>query len=149
MKPYPTTTETKAFSTDFFDEFKTVEFKSNLKKNQQQQQAHEINSFTSRKNSIPNTKLIKQKKPKNEYQDENYEENIKLPRSVQFIEGKRFFKAAREKLPEDKFNLLLTELQKMNKNLQSREDTLEQAKSLLGALHKDLYTKFKELVLRK
>ncbi len=71
------------------------------------------------------------------------------PRSLQYIEGKRFFKLARERLTFEEFNKFIAQIQNLNRGKQTKEATVAAVETIFGKGNDDLLTKLKELLLRK
>lgn len=63
-------------------------------------------------------------------------------------DGKQFFREARGRLSYEAFNLFLASIKRLNNQQQSREDTLDEAKSIFGPEQSDLYKKFEHLLNR-
>jgi len=74
--------------------------------------------------------------------------NIGSPKSVLFMEGKKFFKDARDKLSFEKFNAFLKGIKALNSGQSSKQDVIEQSKNIFGNENISLYNQFKQLVLR-
>ncbi len=68
------------------------------------------------------------------------------PRSGQYEDGKAFFKLARKALPFDKFNQLIKNIQMLNKNQKSKEETVAAAEVLFGAEKGPLLDMLKRLL---
>lgn len=64
------------------------------------------------------------------------------------IDGKHFFKQARSRLSYEAFNLFLASIKRLNNQQQSREETLEEARTIFGAELQDLYKDFENLLNR-
>jgi len=64
------------------------------------------------------------------------------------IDGKQFFRQARNRLSFEAFNLFLASIKRLNNQQQSREDTLEEARHLFGSDLQDLYKDFEALLNR-
>lgn len=65
------------------------------------------------------------------------------------VDGKLFFKEAREKLTLEQFNSLLTNIKKLNNHTQTREETLERTRLIFGNENKELYWMFSRLLSRQ
>lgn len=68
--------------------------------------------------------------------------------SGQHVDGKGFFRRARNCLSYETFNLFLATIKRLNNQQQSREDTLEQARKIFGPEQQDLYVEFEQLLTR-
>lgn len=64
------------------------------------------------------------------------------------VDGKQFFRQARSRLSYESFNLFLASIKRLNNQQQSREVTLEEARSIFGAEHQDLFRDY-ELLLNR
>lgn len=64
------------------------------------------------------------------------------------IDGKQFFRQARNRLSYEAFNLFLASIKRLNNQLQSREETLEEARRIFGTELQDLYKDFEALLNR-
>jgi len=64
------------------------------------------------------------------------------------IDGKAFFRQARSRLSYEAFNLFLASIKRLNNQLQSRDDTLEEARRIFGTELQDLYKDFEALLNR-
>eukprot|EP00918_Siedleckia_nematoides_P067970 GHVU01147909.1.p1 GENE.GHVU01147909.1~~GHVU01147909.1.p1 ORF type:complete len:216 (+),score=34.22 GHVU01147909.1:1270-1917(+) len=62
------------------------------------------------------------------------------------IDGKNFFRAARNRLNYEQFNCFLLEIRKMNGRSQSRDETLTHVHNIFTDAHDDLFQDFKKLV---
>lgn len=65
------------------------------------------------------------------------------------IDGKKFFKQVRERLCFEDFNKFLLNIKKLNNNLHSKDQALDQANSIFGAKHKDLFFSFRNILSPK
>jgi hypothetical protein len=65
------------------------------------------------------------------------------------VDGKVFFKEAREKLSLEQFNLLLTNIKKLNNHTQTKDETLEKTRQIFGNENKDLYWMFSRLLSKQ
>lgn len=70
-------------------------------------------------------------------------------KSVQYVDGKKFFELAREKLSFEDFNKVIREIQKMNKNQQSRQATYETCEAIIKNKDKELGAKLRSLIYHK
>lgn len=64
------------------------------------------------------------------------------------VDGKQFFRQARNRLSYEAFNLFLASIKRLNNQQQSREDTLEEARRIFGPELQDLYKDFENLLQR-
>ena len=64
------------------------------------------------------------------------------------LDGKDFFRQARQKLTYESFNAFLNNIKKLNNHAQSRDETLQQAQVIFGDANQDLYESFSKLLLR-
>lgn len=64
------------------------------------------------------------------------------------IDGKAFFRQAKNKLSFEKFNEFLACIKRLNSQMQTREETLSEAKRIFGAQQQDLYVEFECLLNR-
>jgi regulator of replication initiation timing len=62
------------------------------------------------------------------------------------IDGKAFFRQARGRLSHEAFNQFLASIKRLNNQQQTREDTLNDARTLFGPEHNDLYVNFENLL---
>lgn len=65
------------------------------------------------------------------------------------VDGRLFFKQARNRLSQEGFNLFLGSIKRLNNSEQTREQTLQDARHILGDQHKDLYGDFEHLINRQ
>lgn len=65
------------------------------------------------------------------------------------IDGKAFFRQARSRLSHEAFNQFLASIKRLNNQQQTREETLEQARTLFGPELGDLYSDFETLLNRQ
>lgn len=72
-----------------------------------------------------------------------------LSKSVQYVDGKKFFELAREKLSFEDFNKVIREIQKMNKNQQSKQTTYETCENITRNKDKELSNKLRSLIYHK
>eukprot|EP00826_Nyctotherus_ovalis_P058701 TRINITY_DN8094_c0_g2_i3.p1 TRINITY_DN8094_c0_g2~~TRINITY_DN8094_c0_g2_i3.p1 ORF type:complete len:201 (-),score=58.23 TRINITY_DN8094_c0_g2_i3:55-612(-) len=70
-------------------------------------------------------------------------------KSVQYVDGKKFFELAREKLSFEDFNKVIREIQKMNKNQQSKQATYETCEAIIKNKDKELGAKLRSLIYHK
>ena len=63
-----------------------------------------------------------------------------------YVDGKDFFRVARQRLSYDEFNRFLASIKLLNDHTQSRDVTLEQARRIFGAENHDLYEDFRSLL---
>lgn len=64
------------------------------------------------------------------------------------VDGKEFFRQARNRLSYEQFSLFLANIKELNAHRQTREETLKKADEIFGAENKDLYTSFDGLLSR-
>jgi hypothetical protein len=64
------------------------------------------------------------------------------------IDGKAFFRQAKNKLTFEKFNEFLACIKRLNSQMQTREETLTEAKRIFGQQFQDLYVEFECLLNR-
>mmetsp|Transcript_20119 Transcript_20119/g.36406 ORF Transcript_20119/g.36406 Transcript_20119/m.36406 type:complete len:242 (-) Transcript_20119:27-752(-) len=64
------------------------------------------------------------------------------------IDGKQFFRNARNNLSYEAFNDFLANIKRLNNQQQTREETLEEARRIFGADHAHLYRDFEQLLNR-
>lgn len=64
------------------------------------------------------------------------------------IDGKQFFRQARNRLSYEAFNLFLASIKRLNNQQQSREETLDEARKIFGPEAADLYKDFESLLNR-
>uniref|UniRef100_A0A7S4QHW4 At4g15545-like C-terminal domain-containing protein n=1 Tax=Alexandrium monilatum TaxID=311494 RepID=A0A7S4QHW4_9DINO len=64
------------------------------------------------------------------------------------VDGKQFFRQARNRLSYDSFNAFLASIKRLNNQQQSREETLEEARRIFGPELQDLYKDFENLLNR-
>jgi len=64
------------------------------------------------------------------------------------VDGKLFFRQARSRLSYEAFNMFLASIKRLNNQQQTREETLEEARSIFGAELADLYKDFENLLNR-
>jgi len=103
----------------------------------------ELREMTSNKSPYK-TSLIKSVEPKLMKKD-----GLALSKSVQYVDGKKFFELAREKLSFEDFNKVIREIQKMNKNQQSKQATYETCESIIKNKDKELSNKLRSLIYHK
>ncbi|DBA75376.1 TPA: hypothetical protein ACH3X1_010642 [Trebouxia sp. C0004] len=70
------------------------------------------------------------------------------PASPTRIDGKEFFRQARQRLSNDSFSLFLQAIKELNSGKKTREDTLHTANDIFGASNGDLYSSFESLLSR-
>ncbi|KAL0045619.1 hypothetical protein WJX82_011580 [Trebouxia sp. C0006] len=70
------------------------------------------------------------------------------PASPTRIDGKEFFRQARQRLSNDSFSLFLQAIKELNSGKKTREDTLHTANDIFGATNGDLYSSFESLLSR-
>mmetsp|Transcript_91995 Transcript_91995/g.210677 ORF Transcript_91995/g.210677 Transcript_91995/m.210677 type:complete len:272 (+) Transcript_91995:85-900(+) len=70
------------------------------------------------------------------------------PSSPPAVDGKQFFRVARNNLSYENFNAFLGSIKRLNNHQQSREQTLEEAKQIFGSEHENLYRDFQTLLNR-
>eukprot|EP00440_Ansanella_granifera_P064436 gb/GFBE01069861.1/.p1 GENE.gb/GFBE01069861.1/~~gb/GFBE01069861.1/.p1 ORF type:complete len:276 (+),score=77.85 gb/GFBE01069861.1/:1-828(+) len=70
------------------------------------------------------------------------------PTTVNPIDGKQFFRQARQSLSYEAFNEFLANIKRLNNSQQSRETTLEEARRIFGPEQQHLYQEF-ELLLNR
>ena len=86
------------------------------------------------------------KKKSNMTGNDKFESSSK---TIQYVDGRKFFELAREKLPFDKFNKIIKEIQKMNKNQQSKEETFRICEEVIEKKNKELCLKLRALIYHK
>jgi len=64
------------------------------------------------------------------------------------VDGKAFFRQARNCLSYEAFNNFLASIKRLNNQQQTREETLEQARGIFGNEQRHLYKEFEELLNR-
>ena len=64
------------------------------------------------------------------------------------IDGKEFFRQARARLSYEQFSSFLQNIKELNAHRQSREETLQKAKTIFGNENEDLYRAFEGLLSR-
>eukprot|EP00928_Gymnodinium_smaydae_P018776 TRINITY_DN1715_c0_g1_i1.p1 TRINITY_DN1715_c0_g1~~TRINITY_DN1715_c0_g1_i1.p1 ORF type:complete len:282 (-),score=80.48 TRINITY_DN1715_c0_g1_i1:69-914(-) len=62
------------------------------------------------------------------------------------VDGKQFFRQARNSLTYEAFNEFLANIKRLNTGQQTREETLDAAKRIFGREHEQLYREFEELL---
>lgn len=62
------------------------------------------------------------------------------------VDGKQFFRQARNSLSYEAFNEFLANIKRLNTQQQSREETLEAARRIFGQEHEHLYREFENLL---
>lgn len=72
----------------------------------------------------------------------------KLPGQTTRIDGKEFFRQARNRLSYEQFSAFLANIKDLNSQKQSREDTLKKAEEIFGTDNNDLYVLFQGLLSR-
>lgn len=65
-----------------------------------------------------------------------------------YVEGKEFFKKARNRLSFDDFNAFLACIRKLNNQQITKEDSVRAAKEIFGSENNDLFEQFRSLVLK-
>jgi len=65
------------------------------------------------------------------------------------VDGKAFFRQARQKLQHEAFNQFLASIKRLNNQEQTREETLGEARRLFGTENQDLYHDFESLLDRQ
>ncbi|DBA79426.1 TPA: hypothetical protein ACH3X2_000066 [Trebouxia sp. C0005] len=70
------------------------------------------------------------------------------PASPTRIDGKEFFRQARQRLSNDSFSLFLQAIKELNSGKKTREDTLHTANDIFGTSNGDLYSSFESLLSR-
>ncbi|XP_010274100.1 PREDICTED: uncharacterized protein At4g15545 isoform X2 [Nelumbo nucifera] len=71
-----------------------------------------------------------------------------LPARTPRIDGKEFFRQARNRLSYEQFSAFLANIKELNAQKQSREETLRKAEEIFGSDNKDLYLSFQGLLNR-
>mmetsp|Transcript_83042 Transcript_83042/g.220320 ORF Transcript_83042/g.220320 Transcript_83042/m.220320 type:complete len:270 (-) Transcript_83042:140-949(-) len=66
----------------------------------------------------------------------------------QQVDGKQFFRKARQSLSYGAFNEFLASIKKLNNNQQTREETLAEAQHIFGPEQQNLYVEFEQLLNR-
>uniref|UniRef100_A0A7S0ZZT7 At4g15545-like C-terminal domain-containing protein n=1 Tax=Noctiluca scintillans TaxID=2966 RepID=A0A7S0ZZT7_NOCSC len=69
-----------------------------------------------------------------------------VPPQDSAVGGKIFFQTARRSLSRESFQELLANIKKLNSQLQSREECLEDARRIFGPEHQHLYAEFEQLL---
>lgn len=64
------------------------------------------------------------------------------------IDGKQFFRQARNSLSYEAFNEFLASIKRLNNQQQSREETLDEARRIFGPENQNLYADFAQLLNR-
>ena len=64
------------------------------------------------------------------------------------VDGKEFFKRARNRLSFQQFNEFLANIKRLNSHVQNREDTLQKARDIFGQENEDLHVAFTALLSR-
>lgn len=64
------------------------------------------------------------------------------------VDGKDFFKLARQRLPYDAFRSFLEAIKDLNAGVRSREETVVRARAIFGAANADLDAGFQGLLVR-
>lgn len=72
-----------------------------------------------------------------------------LPGRTPRIDGKEFFRQARNRLSYEQFGAFLANIKELNAHRQSREETLRKAEEIFGKDNKDLYLSFQGLLSGK
>ncbi|KAF5830451.1 hypothetical protein DUNSADRAFT_14548 [Dunaliella salina] len=62
------------------------------------------------------------------------------------IDGKEFFRRARERLSYEQFSFFLQNIKELNAGRQTRDETLQRAADIFGVQHNDLYVLFEGLL---
>ncbi|KAJ7568769.1 hypothetical protein O6H91_01G047300 [Diphasiastrum complanatum] len=71
-----------------------------------------------------------------------------LPTRTPKVDGKEFFRKARNRLSYEQFSAFLTNIKELNAHRQTREETLKKADEIFGPENKDLYASFDGLLSR-
>ncbi|KAI9136273.1 hypothetical protein BKA69DRAFT_182176 [Paraphysoderma sedebokerense] len=69
------------------------------------------------------------------------------PSSPQAVDGREFFRIARQTLSYDEFTILLWNVKAYNNREQTRQKTIENLNILLGTKHKSLFERFEKLLM--
>ncbi|CAI5468833.1 unnamed protein product [Closterium sp. Yama58-4] len=69
---------------------------------------------------------------------------VRAPR----VDGKEFFRRARNRLSYEQFSLFLANIKELNAHRKTREETLKKAEEIFGTENKDLYASFETLLSR-
>ena len=96
-----------------------------------------------------NTNKSKKEKVLDKITHANINRIAKSPKSIEYIEGKNFFKVARNKLQEEQFNKIIKEIKKFINKRQSANNTLEICKGILGHENKELLYSLKDIISYK
>merc|ERR1712061_932424 len=64
------------------------------------------------------------------------------------VDGKQFFRQARNNLSYEAFNEFLTNIKKLNNQQQTREETLDEARRIFGTELQHLFKEFEQLLNR-
>lgn len=64
----------------------------------------------------------------------------------QMVDGKQFFRKARNSLSYEAFNDFLANIKRLNNQQQTREETLDQARRIFGPEQQHLYAEFEQLL---
>ncbi|EEC71546.1 hypothetical protein OsI_03885 [Oryza sativa Indica Group] len=70
------------------------------------------------------------------------------PRRTTRVDGKEFFRQARNRLSYEQFAAFLANIKELNAHRQSREETLQKADEIFGSENKDLFMSFQSLLSR-
>ncbi|KAL3133994.1 hypothetical protein ABBQ32_008433 [Trebouxia sp. C0010 RCD-2024] len=70
------------------------------------------------------------------------------PASPTKIDGKEFFRQARQRLSNDSFSVFLQAIKELNSGKKTREETLNTASNIFGASNADLFGSFESLLSR-
>lgn len=71
-----------------------------------------------------------------------------IPARTPRVDGKEFFRQARNRLSYEQFSAFLSNIKELNAHRQTREETLRKADEIFGAENKDLYASFDSLLSR-
>lgn len=71
-----------------------------------------------------------------------------LPARTPRVDGKEFFRQARNRLSYEQFSAFLSNIKELNAHRQTREETLRKADEIFGTENKDLYASFDSLLNR-
>ncbi|EFJ15269.1 hypothetical protein SELMODRAFT_234336 [Selaginella moellendorffii] len=71
-----------------------------------------------------------------------------IPGRTPKVDGKEFFRQARNRLSYEQFSAFLANIKELNAHRQTREETLRKAGDIFGADNKDLYLAFEGLLSR-
>ncbi len=70
------------------------------------------------------------------------------PKSILYVEGKMFFKMAKEKLSMERYNSFLKCIRSLNQGQIGKQDAIEQCKNIFGNDNISLFNQFRQLLMR-